>query len=233
MRIQTWTVNYGCLMLAALLASACGGGGGKSATNAPQSPPPVGGQEDNPPPTGKQNSAPTVEGQPGSSVLAGQRYTFQPSAADADGDVLTFSATNLPSWASFDTATGRISGVPTSADIGTYEAISVRVSDGVASTTLGPFAITVTDVASGSATLSWMPPTENSDGTPLMDLVGYEILYGQDADDLNVTVSLTNASLSSYVVENLTSGTWYFAIVAVNARGFTSSLSNLASKTIG
>jgi hypothetical protein len=34
------------------------------------------------------------------------------------------------------------------------------------------------------------------------------------------------------VVENLSSGTWYFAVVAVNGTGVTSQLSNTASKTV-
>ena len=38
--------------------------------------------------------------------------------------------------------------------------------------------------------------------------------------------------MSRFVVENLTSGTWYFAVVAVNASGVSSSLSNVGSKTI-
>jgi hypothetical protein len=45
-------------------------------------------------------------------------------------------------------------------------------------------------------------------------------------------VILDNASLSTYVVERLSVGTWYFAVVAVNSRGTTSTFSSLASKTI-
>jgi hypothetical protein len=38
--------------------------------------------------------------------------------------------------------------------------------------------------------------------------------------------------VNRYVVENLSSGTWYFAVVAVNAAGVSSPLSNTASKTV-
>jgi hypothetical protein len=34
------------------------------------------------------------------------------------------------------------------------------------------------------------------------------------------------------MVEQLSSGTWYFAVAAVNTSGATSDLSNIASKTI-
>ena len=184
------------------------------------------------PPTG--NAAPTIQGQPSGSVQAGNAYTFQPSASDANGDALTFSVSNKPAWADFNPATGRLSGTPTAADIATYSNISISVSDGQASAALSAFAISVTDVGTGTgtATLSWTPPTENSDGSALTDLAGYQVWYGQSENNLNKTVTLNNASLSTYVVENLGSGTWYFTLVAVNSRGTTSVSSGVATKTI-
>lgn len=77
-----------------------------------------------------------------------------------------------------------------------------------------------------------MPPTQNTDGSTLTNLAGFQVLYGQSADNLDHTVMLTNAGLSSYMVENLSSGTWYFTVVAVNSSGVSSPLSNVASKTI-
>lgn len=212
-----------CLLLIAMLATACGGGGGggKSAASASQTGA-----------SGSGNGAPTIQGQPGRSVLAGQAYSFQPSANDPDGDRLTFTATNLPSWASMNATTGRIIGTPTSADIATYSGITMRVSDGSASASLGPFSISVTDIGTGTATISWLPPTQNVDGSALTNLTGFQVLYGREPDDLAQSVTLTNPSLSTYVVENLSSGTWYFAVVAVNTVGTGSALSDVASKTI-
>lgn len=210
------------VVLAASLLAACGGDDGDTQAVGEQTPPPVSG-----------NAAPIIQGQATTSVLAGQNYSFQPAASDPDGDALTFSIANLPSWASFDTATGRLTGSPTSADIATYSNITIAVSDGSVSASLSPFSIVVSAVGTGSATLSWMPPTQNSDGSTLTDLAGYEVRYGRSAEDLTQTISLTNPSLSAYVVENLTSGTWYFAVSAVNASGVTSPLSNVASKVIG
>jgi hypothetical protein len=108
------------------------------------------------------------------------------------------------------------------------------VSDGQSSASLSAFSISVLAVGTGTgtATLSWTPPTENSDGSTLTDLAGYQVWYGQAQNNLNRSVSLNNASLSTYVVENLNSGTWYFALVAVNSHGTTSVFSGVASKTI-
>lgn len=214
------TLRVVFLALTAVLVVACGGGGDSGDV-----------AQANPPP-GSSNGAPTIQGQPASSVLVGQAYSFQPSIADPNGDTLTITAQNVPGWATFNAQNGRISGTPSSADIGSYSNITIRVSDGTSTTTLGPFSITVTAAAAGAATLSWTPPTQNSDGTTLMNLAGYEILYGRSSNNLDQTVSLTNPSLSTYVVDNLTSGTWFFAVMARNSGGVTSPLSNVASKTI-
>jgi hypothetical protein len=210
------------LIVIALLTAACGGGGDeKTAQSAPQNPGP-----------GGSNAPPTIQGQPGSSVLAGQAYNFRPTATDPNGDTLTFSAANLPDWAALNQSTGAVTGTPTSSDVGTYSGITITVSDGTATASLTAFAITVTDVATGSATVSWTPPTQNSDGSALTNLAGYRIAYGRSATVLDRSISLTNPSLSSALVENLSSGTWFFAVSAVNSQGGSSIASNVASKTI-
>lgn len=201
----------------------CGGGGGGSSSS--------GNQNDSG--TGSDNAPPTIDGQPGDSVVASESYSFQPAARDSNGDQLTFSATNVPAWASFDPASGRLSGTPTAADVGTYSGITISVSDGQATTRLTPFEISVLDVGVGAATLAWLPPTENADGTALLDLAGYQIRYGRSEDDLSNVIDLMNPSLSVYMIEGLSSGTWYFAVAAVNSSGTASDLSNVASKTIG
>jgi hypothetical protein len=164
--------------------------------------------------------------------VAGQEYSFQPSASDPNGDTLTFSVVNLPVWATFNESTGRISGTPTSAEVGAYGNVTVRVSDGTHTVSLPAFSVTVSDVANGAATLSWTPPTQNTDTSTLSDLVGYDIRYGQSAANLDQAISVSNPSINTYVVGNLSSGTWYFAISAVNSQGVRSALSNVASKTI-
>jgi hypothetical protein len=208
--------------LALAVLSGCGGGGDSSTSQNGSGGPPAG------------NAAPTIQGQPSGAVQVGQAYTFTPSASDANGDTLTFSVTNKPDWADFNASTGRLSGTPTATDVAMYSNISISVSDGQASAALSAFGISVTDAAAGTgtATLSWTPPTENSDGTALMDLAGYQVYYGQSQNNLNKTVTLNNASLSTYVVENLGSGTWFFALVAVNTHGTTSVFSSVATKTI-
>ncbi len=166
--------------------------------------------------------------------MAGQAFSFQPTASDPNGDTLTFSVTNLPDWASFNSSTGRISGTPAAGDVATYSGIAVRVSDGQASASLPTFAITVMQAgaANGSATLSWVAPSQNADGSPLTDLAGFQVQYGRNEGDLSQVVTLNNASINRYVVENLSAGTWFFSVAAINSRGVLSAGSSVASKTI-
>ena len=215
------------IALCAAALSGCGGGDEESpasGTAQPPAPAPV-------PPTGS-NHAPTISGAAPASVNAATPYTFVPSAADADGDTLAFSIQNKPAWATFNTTTGRLSGTPATADIGTYSNISITVSDGQASAALNAFAIAVVTVSNGRATLSWTAPTENTDGSALSNLAGYRIRYGTSAASLTQTIVIDNASVTTYVVENLAPATWYFAVTAVNATGAESTYSNVANKQI-
>ncbi|KKE83585.1 Ig-like domain-containing protein, partial [Pseudoalteromonas luteoviolacea] len=89
------------------------------------------------------NDAPVISGTPANSVDEDALYSFTPSALDIDGDSLIFAIENKPSWATFDTATGELSGTPLDANVGTAENIQISVSDGQVSVPLSPFSITV------------------------------------------------------------------------------------------
>jgi hypothetical protein len=178
------------------------------------------------------NRAPTIAGAPLLSTVVGLLYSFQPSASDPDGNALTFSIQNRPSWANFETSTGRLSGTPGLADILNFSSIVISVTDGTATVSLPSFNLSVIALANGSATVSWTPPTTNTDGSTLGNLSGYRILYGPSADNLNQSVSVNNAGASSIVVDNLATGTWFFGVIAVNAAGLESEVSQLATKII-
>ena len=85
---------------------------------------------------------------------------------------------------------------------------------------------------SDSVTLSWAAPTENTDGSALTNLAGFDIYYGSSAASLTQKISIASVGLLTYVVPNLNSGTWYFEVVAVNAAGVQSGPSSVVSVTI-
>jgi len=178
------------------------------------------------------NRPPSITGTPATSVTAGGSYTFTPGATDPDANPLTFSIMNKPAWATFNTSTGRLSGSPTAADVGSFSGITISVSDGTASASLTAFSISVLQAANGTALISWTAPTTNTDGSTLTNLSGFRVAYGRSESDMSQSASITNPSLSSYTVNNLTSGQWFFAVYAVNSSGIESSVSNVATKTI-
>lgn len=178
------------------------------------------------------NVAPVISGSPPRSVAVGSTYSFRPTASDANGDTLTFSITNRPAWATFNTSTGQLSGTPSASHAGTYANIVIRVSDGTATASLAAFSIEVAPAQSRGATLSWTAPTQNTDDSALTNLAGYRIHYGTSAGVLSQTIQINNAGLTTYVIDDLAPGTYYFAVRAFTASGTESELSNVVSKTI-
>jgi Putative Ig domain len=180
----------------------------------------------------KPNRQPVIGGTPVVEALVGQPYLFQANASDADGDALRFSIANKPAWATFDAATGRLSGTPGAAAAGTYANVTIRVTDGAATVSLPAFPIAVQQVVRGTATLSWMPPTEREDGSPLTNLAGYRIRYGTAPGSLTEVLEIPNGGITSAVVENLPPATWYFVTSAYDSEGLESANSSPVSKTI-
>ncbi len=83
-----------------------------------------------------------------------------------------------------------------------------------------------------SAKLAWDPPTTNTDGTPLTDLKGYKVYFGTAPGNYSRSMDISDPAATSFQVDNLPAGTWYFALKAVDTSGNESSFSNEASKTI-
>ena len=228
---------FAALAFSSALLGACGGDDDPAAAaNAPAGANPPAGSNPpagtNPPPSGGSNSAPQITGTPITSVLQGTAYLFAPSATDADGNTLTFNVANLPPWATFNSGTGRLTGTPTAANVGAYNNIVISVSDGSASASLAAFNIKVVGTATGSATLSWTPPTQNTDGSALNNLAGYKVYWGTSQGNYSNSVTIANPGLATYVVSQLTPAQWHFAVTAYSATGFESGYSNSVSKTI-
>ena len=188
----------------------------------------------------------SISGTPATSVAAARYYGFQSWATDTDHLAVTYSIANKPSWATFDTKYGHLYGVPTAANVGTYSNIVISASDGVSKASLPAFSITVTGTGSssgsgstggsttttGAATVNWHPPTQNTNGSAITNLAGYTIVYGTNKSNLTSSVKVANPGLTSYVIENLAAGTYYFGVTAYNSAGGTSAVSSIVSKTV-
>lgn len=131
-------------------------------------------------------AAPVISGKPYSyTVKVGNWWSFAPRATDADGDKLVFSVANKPTWMSFDSKTGRLSGQAKT--VGKWSNITVSVTDGRTRVSLAPFTVTswsststntaptISGSPSGTATVgvaySFQPTASDSNG----DTLGYTI----------------------------------------------------------
>jgi fibronectin type III domain protein len=227
-RLKT-LLSLSVLLIGGLLLAGCGGGtvspvasaASEAVTPASAPPPPA---------------AVVLTGTPATSVTAGQNYLFQPKVSQGGG-VVTFSIQGQPNWATFNANTGELTGTPAPVNEGPTGLIIITGSNGSSSSSIGPFTIAVNAPSApppttGSATLSWTEPTENTNGTPITGLAGYHIYYGTTENAWTTTITVTSPSQTSYVVTGLAPGTYYFAVVSFNTAGMDSPQSNIASKTI-
>jgi hypothetical protein len=130
------------------------------------------------------NIAPTISGNPATVVKVGYNYTFTPTASDENRDSLTFSITNKPDWATFDTNTGTLSGTPNV--VSNYTGIEISVSDGQLSAQLAAFNIEV-QADNRSPTISGNPKTQIDVGQ------NYEFIpTTSDPDGDSLTFSIKN-----------------------------------------
>ena len=197
------------------------------------------------------NAPPTITLASVEDAQVGATFDYQPVAQDPELDALRFTAINLPAWASFDSNNGRISGTPGPDDAGLYESISITVADAKHLVVTAPFSIVVSpavnsaatvdpeitvdsapELGTGIASLQWEMPPSKVSGEPLDDLAGYRILYGHSSSDLDHSVMIADPAITSYQFTTLTSGTWYFAVVAVSSNGLEGPPTTFASKSI-
>jgi hypothetical protein len=116
----------------------------------------------------------------------GWNLQFSISATDQNGGNLTYSASNLPAWASFNPATRTFSG--TANQTGTYNNIVFQVSDG-----------TFTDSESVNITV-----LENH--APALNAVGNKIVNEGSALAFTVSANDTDGDALTYSVSNMPSG---------------------------
>ena len=183
-----------------------------------------------------ENQAPVISGSPAAAVDAGVAYSFTPSASDPDEDSLSFTVTNLPSWASFDSQTGTISGTPQESDVGVYADVRLSVTDGELTASISPFSITVETalVQTGSLSLRWAAPSTRTDGSSLEvhEIDGYCIYLGDSSSNLTMEVDLNDGLADSYTFTDLPVGTYFVAVTAYDTDGNHSGYSNTIEMSV-
>ena len=159
-----------------------------------------------------------IGGTPPATVAVAQTYAFQPLVSAWGVTSPHFEIENAPPWAVFDPASGSLSGVPGGSSAGVYPGIRIAITDGAQRAELPAFTIWV-GVVSSQPRLSWAPPTTGIDGLPLTNLAGYQIYGGTDPDYLSAFAALSDPGMTSFVVEGLPPGEYFFAVTALTAAG--------------
>lgn len=180
-----------------------------------------------------QNTAPKISGKAATSATVGVEYKFQPSATDAEEDLVTFTIANKPKWAKFDSNSGLLSGTPGAKDAGGYGNIEIAATDGKNVTPLPAFTLLVRNAdATEAVSIAWSAPTRYIDGSTLTDLAGYRIHYGKESQNYENSVDVSNASLTRFVLDSLPPGKYYFALTALSGSGGESPFSEEAVATL-
>lgn len=134
-------------------------------------------------------------------------------------------------WSTTPAATG-CTASGDSAWAGTKAASGTQTLAEFPTTTPKAYALVCTWPGQTQALLTWTPPTQNTDGTPLTNLAGYRVNYGASAQSLVQAVQIANPATVSYTISNLTPGTWYFGVKAYTTQGSESALSNIVSRAV-
>lgn len=148
------------------------------------------------------NNVPVINSTPPQQVNNYAEYSYTISASDADAsDELTYSATLIPAWLSFDPATQVLSGIPEKNDVGAHD-VTLAVTDGYDEVEQS-FTITVLDVNTAPVVTS--EPLDSvltgSTYTYLMEVTDYE------NDPLTITETLVPEWLTFDVGSRVLQGT--------------------------
>lgn len=89
-------------------------------------------------------------------------------------------------------------------------------------------------IPTDAALLSWTAPLtrENGDSLSMGEIAGFEVVYGTSAETLDQSLAIGDASVDELLVDELTAGTWYFAIRTLDTDGNRSRLSDVVYKQI-
>jgi hypothetical protein len=145
------------------------------------------------------NTAPVISGTPATSVDQGQAYSFVPTVTDPDEDTLTFSIENKPTWASFDTATGALTGTPAKEHVGTTSGIVISVSDGEFTASLDAFNLEVINVNGAPVAVddNFTQPFSGNH-TYVLDVLSNDT----DPDEDSLTITAAKASIGLVSMQN-------------------------------
>ncbi|MBU3110063.1 putative Ig domain-containing protein [Clostridium lacusfryxellense] len=137
------------------------------------------------------NHAPVLNTIGSKSVVAASALTFTVSATDADSDTLTYSASGLPTGATFNTSTKTFTWTPTISQVGSYTP-TFTVSDGQ-----------VTDSETPTITVTSSASTNNA---PVINTIGSKSVVAASALTFVVSATDSDGDELTYSANGLPTG---------------------------
>jgi hypothetical protein len=159
------------------------------------------------------------------------------SSLQYNGDYVSIAVQGSASSATGSSAgtgssTGTVSSAPISSSSATTPSGGGSSPSGSSSSASTSSSSAAPPTGADSVTLTWTAPTQNTDGSALTDLAGYEIFYGNTAGAMTNAITVNTVGMLTYVVTGLSPGTWYFTIRAVNSAGVRSPNAGVVSITL-
>lgn len=135
-----------------------------------------------------------------------------------------------------DTADDNTGSTEETADTGgdTNDDTIADTDTGTGSDTSEPTTTVEETIPANAALLSWTAPLtrENGESLSMGEIAGFEVVYGTSAETLDQNLAIGDASVDELLVDELTEGTWYFAIRTLDTDGNRSRLSEVVHKQI-
>lgn len=111
-------------------------------------------------------------------------------------------------------------------------ACGTRDNPAAATTNINPDLSTNTDTGINStvadAKLSWAAPAEREDNSSILlsEIAGYQVFYGTAQGQYNNSVTINDATATSYTLTNLPTGTYYLVMTTLDTEGRESQFSH-------
>jgi hypothetical protein len=155
------------------------------------------------------------------------------SAADT---VIDEGATTSLNWSSSDatecTASGGWSGSRSTSGSAVVGPLSARTTFSISCSGAGGSALAMVAISvNGTMSLSWIAPSENVDGSPLTDLSGYRVYYGEVSRNYPDMTEVSDPNTTNTSIA-LPSGDYYVVMTALDEEGNESAYSNEVLKVV-
>jgi hypothetical protein len=162
------------------------------------------------------------------SIASGATAQFTATGTYSDGS--TQNITSSVTWSASNASVASVSNASGSKGLATGIGGGSTNVSATLSGISGSTSLTVVAPSTGSITLAWDAATTYSDGSPITDLAGYKLYYGNAPGSYSASVDVGN--VTTYTLTNLPSGVYYIVVTVRNQSGSESSYSNEVSKTV-